>query len=120
MKCPQCGKDLPRNSKFCQYCGSTIPQKPFRKSVVILTTLFSLSIIGNIYLSYQYYFVLQAYEQAQEQIKSIKSTVSRERQKRIAIQDEIKEKNKKIKKLEDNVEFLDNLIDDMATELYGY
>ncbi len=120
MKCPQCGKELPRNSKFCQYCGSAIPQKPIRKSVVILTLLLSLSVIGNIYSSYQYYSILQVYEQAQEQIKSIKSTATKEKQKRIAKEDEIKEKNKKIKKLEDDVEFLSDLVDSMATELYDY
>lgn len=117
LKCPKCGEALPHGSKFCQYCGSSIQQKPIRKSIVVLIVLFSLSLISNAYLSYQYYSVTQ-------QVISEKSIEVEKRKsaetKAAFLSSELEKAKNEISKLSERVEQLDFVSDLMAEDLDFY
>ncbi len=105
MKCPQCGKELPHNSKFCQYCGSAIPKIPSHKSFIFLISILSLSIACNVYLAFQFYLTSQSYAQAQEKISSAEAIANSEKQKRREKESELLQLNKDIDKISADLDF---------------
>lgn len=64
MKCPKCNNELPRDSKFCQYCGIKINRQHSASSKSInmfLAIGFIVSIISSIVLGYNLVSVQDEY-----------------------------------------------------------
>lgn len=55
MKCPKCKKELPKNTKFCSYCGTPIKRKSFKAISIVLVIALLLASIGIIGYKFDFF-----------------------------------------------------------------
>lgn len=75
MKCPKCEKELPRGSKFCQYCGEKIPNRKHKNTERLFIASTVLFLITSAILGYSAWYYYEEFDSVQSQLSDTQKQI---------------------------------------------